>query len=130
MDSSKRTLRMAVPKGSLEKATAEFLTKAGLELDGYGRDNRNYRPKIGVQGVEVKVLRPQEIPVLISRECYDLGITGLDWYRESRCERSVEDMGDLGFGKVDVVLAVPSIWNDVKNAETSIGIFIFLSLLP
>jgi ATP phosphoribosyltransferase len=29
------------------------------------------------------ILRPQEIPVYIAEGLYDLGITGLDWIRET-----------------------------------------------
>lgn len=123
-------VRLAVPKGSLQSATAEFLAKAGLELEGYGKGSRNYRPRISASSrisneipdisekVKVKVLRPQEIPILVSRGYYDLGISGLDWYRESRCERNVSDAVDLGFGRVDIVLAVPETWSDVNDAAT------------
>lgn len=110
-------VRMAVPKGSLQKLTAKFLNRAGLALDSYSENSRNYRPRIGIEGVEVKVLRPQEIPMLISEGLYDLGISGLDWYRESKCERNVEDIVNLSFGKVDIVLAVPEKWHDVNTAE-------------
>lgn len=111
-----RPLRFAVPKGSLEEATAKFLARAGLALEGYGEGARGYRPKTDMSGVEVKVLRPQEIPVLLSRGYYDLGISGIDWYTESRCERNVEELVDLGFGKVKLVLAVPEGMEGVESA--------------
>ncbi len=109
-------MRFAVPKGSLQEATADFLQKAGIGLTGYGKGSRSYRPAIGMAGVEVKVLRPQEIPILLSRGHYDLGISGLDWYLESRCEKNVEELVDLGYGKVDIVLAVPEAMTDVEGA--------------
>jgi ATP phosphoribosyltransferase len=117
MNTYRFPVRMAVPKGSLQKATAKFLKRAGLELDGYGEDSRDYRPRISIEGVDVKVLRPQEIPMLISEGLYDLGISGFDWYRESKCERNVEDIVDLSFGKVDIVLAVPETWHDINTAK-------------
>ncbi|MBN1573222.1 MAG: ATP phosphoribosyltransferase [Deltaproteobacteria bacterium] len=106
---------MAVPKGSLQKLTSEFFKKTSIEIEDYDSGSRNYRPKIGMEGVEIKVLRPQEIPILVSRGYYDIGISGLDWYRESRCENNVEDLLDLGFGKVDIVLAVPDSWSDINS---------------
>jgi len=115
MGSYTSCVRLAVPKGSLQKATAKFLDQAGLPLEGYGQGSRDYRPKIGIEGVTVKVLRPQEIPILVSRGQYDLGISGLDWYQESQCQRNVEDVVDLGFGKVDIILAVPEEWTDVNT---------------
>ena len=117
MTKEEHPVRLAVPKGSLQKTTAPFLARAGLALEGYGEGSRNYRPSLGIEGVTVKVLRPQEIPMLLSEGLYDLGISGLDWYVESKCQRNVADVVNLGFGRVDIVLAVPDAWEDVTNAE-------------
>jgi ATP phosphoribosyltransferase len=117
MTQEKRPVKLAVPKGSLQKTTAAFFARAGLPLEDYGEGSRGYRPKIGIEGVEVKVLRPQEIPILLSRGNYDLGISGLDWYNESRVASNVEDLVDLGFGKVDIVLAVPDAWAEVNSVD-------------
>lgn len=112
-------VKLAVPKGSLEKATADLFERAGLPLADYppSRQNPNYRPRIAIEGVEVKVLRPQEIPILLSRGHYDLGISGLDWHTESRVSDNVVELADLGFGKIDVVLAVPDSFTEVNTAE-------------
>jgi ATP phosphoribosyltransferase len=117
MNPAQRPVKLAVPKGSIQKTTAAFLARAGISLEDYGENSRNYRPKAPIDGVEVKVLRPQEIPILLSRGYYDLGISGMDWYLESRVANNVEDLVDLGFGKVDIVLAVPDAWADVTSAE-------------
>jgi ATP phosphoribosyltransferase len=117
MSQTQRPVKLAVPKGSIQKTTAAFLTRAGIPLEDYGENSRNYRPQCPIEGVEVKVLRPQEIPILLSRGYYDLGISGMDWYLESRVANNVEDLVDLGFGKVDIVLAVPAAWDDVNSAE-------------
>jgi ATP phosphoribosyltransferase len=118
MNQAQRPIKLAVPKGSIQKTTAAFLVRAGIPLEDYGENSRNYRPKAPIEGVEVKVLRPQEIPILLSRGYYDLGISGMDWYLESRVANNVEHLVDLGFGKVDIVLAVPDAWPDVNSAET------------
>ena len=52
---------------------------------------------------------------MIAAGFYDMGISGIDWYRESECESNVEDVLDLGFGRVDIVLAVPGKWEDVQS---------------
>jgi ATP phosphoribosyltransferase len=109
-------VRFAIPKGSLERSTAPFLERAGLRPQGYADGSRSYRPTLGIEGVTVKVLRPQEIPYMIAAGFYDMGISGLDWYRESECSPNVDDVLDLGFGRVDIVLAVPADWDDVNNA--------------
>ena len=53
-------IKFAIPKGSLEKATAEFFSKSGFKIGG---TERTYRPTINDPQIEMKVLRPQEIPV-------------------------------------------------------------------
>ena len=118
MTSSRRTVRLALPKGRLQIPTGEFFAKAGIPVEDYEHGSKTYRAKIGIEGVEVKLFKPQEIPILVARGDYDLGISGLDWYFESRVEKNVEDLVDLGFGRVNIVLAVPDIpgWEDVKSA--------------
>ena len=110
-------VRFAIPKGSLEKTTAAFLDRADLRPQGYADGSRSYRPRLDIPGLAVKVLRPQEIPYMIAAGFYDMGISGMDWYLESECSTNVEDVLDLGFGRVDIVLAVPDIWDDVNSSE-------------
>ena len=110
-------VKLALPKGSLQKKTAAFLERAGITVEDYGDGTRSYRPNILLDGVVVKMLRPQEIPILLSRGSYDLGLSGLDWYQESRVANNVEPLVDMGIGKVDIVLAVPESWEDVNNAD-------------
>lgn len=117
-------VRLAIPKGSLEKTTAAFLERAGLRPAGYADGGRSYRPVLDLPGVTVKVLRPQEIPYMIAAGFYDLGISGLDWYHESECAPNVEDLVDLGFGRVDIVLAVPDVWDDVNSPASLFEKFI------
>lgn len=97
-------VRLAVPKGSLEKSVAEFLERAGYSL--VGRE-RSYRPIVDDPDVCVKILRPQEIPVYVSEGLYDLGITGLDWVLEHGLEDRLKILLRLGIGRVKLVLAVP-----------------------
>jgi ATP phosphoribosyltransferase len=108
-------VRFAIPKGSLEKTTSAFLERAGLRPAGYGDGSRSYRPDLGLAGTTVKMLRPQEIPYMIAAGFYDVGISGLDWYLESECQSNVEALVDLGYGRVDIVLAVPDAWEDVRT---------------
>ena len=110
-------LRLALPKGSLEKKTRAFLEAAGIDPKGYGEGSRSYRPDLGIDGISVKILRPQEIPYMIAAGFYDMGLSGLDWYLETACQPNVEDILDLGFGRVDIVLAVPEEWEDVNNSK-------------
>ncbi len=105
------TVRMAIPKGSLEEDTFSFLRQSGINV--YGA-SRSYRPRVDYKGLSVKILRPQEIPVLVQEGTYDLGISGRDWVRENRAD--VEVLLDLEYGKVRLVLAAP-INSDIKSFE-------------
>jgi ATP phosphoribosyltransferase len=55
--------------------------------------------------IELKILRPQEIPVYVTEGMQDIGITGSDWIRETGAE--VERLQDLEYGHVRVVAAIP-----------------------
>ncbi len=102
-------LSLVLPKGSLEENTLRLLEDA--DLTPRRTDGRDYNlhiddPRIG----QVRALRPQEIPVYVARGYFDLGITGLDWIRETESE--VVEVLDLGYNKqgvgrpVRIILAV------------------------
>lgn len=105
-------LRIALPKGSLEKETFAFFERAGLGLEGA---ERSYRPKSQELDLYIKLLRPQEIPRVVSENLYDLGVTGLDWVVETGAE--VETLQDLAYGKGRLVLAVDKSNTDVTNFD-------------
>lgn len=121
-------IKFAIPKGSLQKATTEFFSKSGFKI---GSSDRTYRPTINDPQIEMKVLRPQEIPVFVSEGLQDIGITGEDWVRENRAD--VEVLQNLEYGKIRLVIAVPqtipegttlgqfmeSIWAQGKNFRVS-----------
>jgi ATP phosphoribosyltransferase len=105
-------VKFAIPAGSLAKATSDFFGRSGYKISG---TERTYRPTINDPGIEMKVLRPQEIPVFVAEGLQDLGITGQDWVRENRAD--VEILQNLEYGKIRVVVAVP------KSASDNIGDF-------
>jgi len=105
-------ISFAVPKGSLERATFELLEAAWYGISG--RD-RSYRPSVSDPDVELKLLRPQEIPLYVADSTYDLGITGYDWIKESRA--NVKQLLSLGYGRIRLVCASPanSPWSTVDE---------------
>ena len=96
------TVKFAIPKGHLSEKTLSILNRAGYSIHG---DDRTYRPSIDDPGIELKVLRPQEIPVYVAEGMQDVGISGLDWVQETRAD--VEVLLDLEYSHVKLVLAVP-----------------------
>lgn len=109
-------VRFAIPKGSLEKKTLAFFHRAGIEPKGYADGSRSYTPDMGIAGVSAKVMRPQEIPYMLAAGFFDIGLSGVDWYNESEVAANVDDLLDLGIGRVDIVLAVPNTWETVNDA--------------
>jgi ATP phosphoribosyltransferase len=95
-------VKFAIPAGSLAKATFEILRRSGYKVSG---QERTYRPTINDPKIELKILRPQEIPVFVAEGLQDVGITGQDWIRETRAD--VEILQNLEYGKIKLVVAVP-----------------------
>lgn len=110
-------LIFAVPsKGRLMEQTADALTKAGLTLRKTG-SNRGYRGEIDeLEGVEVAFVSASEIAHYLKTGQAHLGITGEDLIRETiiDADECVELLLPLGFGRADVVVAVPACWIDIR----------------
>jgi ATP phosphoribosyltransferase len=96
-------VKFAVPKGSIEEVTFKLLEQAWQSVSGRGR---TYRVRLSDPEIEVKILRPQEIPTYVQEGFYDVGITGRDWIREANA--NVEILLDLEIGRVRQVIAVPT----------------------
>ena len=116
-----KKIKLCIPKGSLQSDTLMEFEKAGYQLKGYNTGSRNYRPRINDEEIELKVLRPQEIPIYIEQGSYDVGITGHDWVLETDYPygrlHKVEEILDLKYGEVRIVLAVPEQWEDINSFE-------------
>jgi len=95
-------VKFAVPKGTIEEATFRLLEEAWQRVSGRAR---TYRIKLSDPEIEVKLLRPQEIPTYVQEGLYDVGITGRDWIREARAD--VKILLDLEYGKVKQIIAIP-----------------------
>ena len=101
-------LRLVLPKGSLEKATLELFEAADLTV--HRSSSVDYRASIDdPRVVDVRILRPQEIPLYVAEGLFDIGITGRDWIEETGSE--VLTLGELNYSKktsspIRLVLAV------------------------
>ena len=101
-------LKLVLPKGSLERATLELFEAADLPVQR--SSDVAYRASVADPRIDdVRILRPQEIPVYIADGLFDIGITGRDWIEETGSE--VVSLGELQYSKatslpIRVVLAV------------------------
>jgi ATP phosphoribosyltransferase len=89
-------LNLVIPKGSLEEKTFELFERADLSIKR--KTERSYDAKISDPRIKkVKILRPQEIPRYVEEGYFDLGITGLDWVKESKA--NVKIVSELPYSK-------------------------------
>jgi ATP phosphoribosyltransferase len=111
-------LSIAVPsKGRLKDAAAALFEGAGMALSKTGHE-RLYRGALsGIDGVEVAFLSAAEIVHHLKSGRVHLGVTGEDLIRETLADvdGAVEFLKPLGFGRADVVVAVPDCWIDVAR---------------
>ena len=89
------TLKLGLPKGSLEKATIELFEKAGWLIKPAAR---NYFPKIDDPELDCSICRPQEMSRYVESGMLDAGITGKDWTMENESEAVL--VCDLVYSKV------------------------------
>ncbi|MBC8161509.1 MAG: ATP phosphoribosyltransferase [Roseiflexaceae bacterium] len=110
-------LRFALPsKGMMYDSAAAFLESCNLKVS---RPNpRRYTAGIHtLPQADVLLHRPADIVEKVADGEIDLGITGLDLVEEQRGDR--DDLlviyDDLGFGRAELVVAVPDTWIDVSS---------------
>lgn len=105
---SERLLKLGIPAGSLQEATAELFRRAGYKITFAGR---SYYPSIDDPEIHCTLIRAQEIPRYVEDGSLDCGLTGYDWIREN--DAQVVELAELLFSKVSRrpvrwVLAVPA----------------------
>src|SRR2546421_9761152 len=101
-------LRLGIPAGSLQEATADLFRKSGYKIT-YA--SRSYYPTIDDPEVHCTLIRAQEMPRYVQDGSLDCGLTGYDWVLEN--DAKVVELGELVFSKVSKrpvkwVLCVPN----------------------
>src|SRR5688572_26271371 len=105
------TLKLGIPKGSLQDATVQLFARAGFTIYV---SSRSYFPAIDDPEIECMLIRAQEMARYVSDGVLDAGLTGQDWILEHELGDGTPGVhGPLGdliyaeqrFGKVRWVLA-------------------------
>jgi ATP phosphoribosyltransferase len=73
-----RAVRIALPDGHQQREAPEVCRRAGLKLDRYDEDASVARPLAADEDIDVKVIRPQDMPQMVAVGSFDLAITGRD----------------------------------------------------
>lgn len=113
------TIRLGLPKGSLQDATFQLFRRAGYRFSVV---DRSYYVNSDDPELEPVLIRAQEMARYVEQGLFDAGLTGLDWIRET--ESDVVEITELMYSKVSSrparwVLAVPqdSDIHSVKDLE-------------
>lgn len=94
MSTPTNSLRIGLPKGSLQEPTLELLKKAGYNIVV---SSRSYKPTVDDADLELRLLRAQEIARYVDLGFLDCGITGRDWVVENNAK--VEVITNLRYSK-------------------------------
>ena len=107
------TLKLGIPKGSLQDATLQLFARAGFNVRV---SSRSYFPTVDDPDIECMLIRAQEMARYVCDGVLDAGLTGQDWIAEHELGGEVKhpltSIADLiyakqSFGKVRWVLAAP-----------------------
>lgn len=101
-------LKLGIPAGSLQEATAQLFKRAGYTITF---SSRSYYPTIDDVEIECLLIRAQEMARYVEQGILDAGITGHDWVLETGA--NVVEICELMFSKVSRrpvrwVLCVPN----------------------
>ena len=88
-------LKLGIPAGSLQEATAELFRRAGYKIRF---NSRSYYPAIDDEEVECLLIRAQEMARYVEDGVLDAGLTGYDWIMENGAD--VHEVTELVFSKV------------------------------
>lgn len=112
------TLVLGVPsKGRLKEDASAFFEAIGVRFETVN-GSRSYRGGVaGMPEVEVAYLSAPEIAREIGAGAVHLGVTGRDQIEETvpEWETRVELVAPMGFGRCDLVVAIPDPWIDVDT---------------
>ena len=100
-------LKLGIPKGSLQEATIDLMSRAGWKI---ALSSRSYVPTIDDPEVSCLLVRAQEMARYVESGALEAGITGHDWVVETNAD--VLELAELVYAKqrlarVKWVLAVP-----------------------
>jgi ATP phosphoribosyltransferase len=90
-----KSLKLGIPAGSLQEATAELFRRAGYKITF---SSRSYYPTIDDEEIDCLLIRAQEMARYVTDGALDVGLTGHDWIIETGAD--VKEVTELVFSKV------------------------------
>ena len=122
------TLKIGIPKGSLQEATTRLFEKAGFSIY---TSSRSYSVTFDDPELDGMLLRPQEMALYVEAGTLDIGLAGKDWVTE--CGADVHIVTELTYSRATNrparwVLAVPE-ESPVHSVEDVDGKIIYTELV-
>jgi ATP phosphoribosyltransferase len=108
-----KTLKVGIPKGSLENATIELFKKSGWKISV---SSRSYFPIVDDDEIRCTLVRAQEMSRFVEMGTLDVGLTGRDWILENGSDVAV--VQDLVYSKTS---PSPARWVLVVAEDSPIG---------
>ena len=111
-------LILGIPsKGRLQENTYDYFARAGLKIKRSGGDRTYTGVLDGVDNVLVQFLQAGEIPGFLEDGTIHFGVTGQDLLAEKSrlADRTPLEITAMGFGRADLIVAVPQSWIDVDT---------------
>lgn len=108
MKTKQNSLRIGLPKGSLQESTLKLFRKAGYHITV---SSRSYYPVVDDPEMQGMLIRAQEMARYVENGILDCGLTGYDWIMEQGAD--VQQVAELNYAKeglrpVRWVVAVPN----------------------
>ena len=88
-------VRLALPDGHQQVHVRRIFDQAEIQIDDYPSAVGNRRPTSSLDGVVIKVIRPQDMPLQIANGNFDLAITGRDWLTEHQYQFPSSPVAEL-----------------------------------
>src|ERR1700733_3162370 len=103
------TLRLGLPRGSLQASTIELFGRAGYRVSV---QERSVFPRIDDEQLSAVLFRAQEISRYVAESIVDCGLTGQDWIVENGNQNDGVEICELTYSRASTnpvkwVLAVP-----------------------
>lgn len=99
-----KKLSILLAKGRIYESVVELLKDVGISI--YLPD-RTYYPITNQDDLAFQVVKPQISSALLADNRADVAFSGKDWVFENGVQDQVEEIMDLGFDPVRIVVAVP-----------------------
>ena len=106
------TLKIGIPKGSLENATIELFRRSGWRISV---SSRSYFPSVDDDEIRCILVRAQEMSRFVEMGTLDVGLTGKDWVLENGSDVVV--VQDLIYSKTSTS---PARWVLVVSEDSPI----------